>query len=158
MSTHPNFANYDHQRVLKGVKEVYGWTDEQASKAILAFPQFAGYDHQRVLRQLDRLGRVLDFGADKIKSEILGTPRFASFSAKRYLAAIDVGRYLDTDGLSNDAMFQAWKSYASKSPYVPGTKRLSITKALRQNNYETEPPLMELMRKRVQNAVKQKIA
>ena len=109
--TFPQFAGLDHQRVIKGIKEAYRCTDEQASKAILTFPQFAGYNHQRVIKQLSRLGRIVGLANDETKERILNRPVFASYSAKRYIAALDIGRHLHSEGIQNDGeMLRRWNN------------------------------------------------
>ena len=149
--SHHSFAGYDHQRVLKGIKDAYGCTQEQASKAVLSFPQFAGLDHQRVLRQLGRIGKIVDMDRNEVKRRILERPVLAGYSAKRYLAAIDIGRELRKEGINSDKILSAWPSYYAKSPYVPDTNRLSITKAAKRG-INGEPPLMTAMRNKLRAA------
>lgn len=148
---HPRFAGLNHQRVMKAIRETYTCTEEQASKAVLAFPQFAGYDHKRVIRQLGRISRMINIQENELKELILQTPVFGSYSAKRYLATIDVVRHLDTKVLTNKMLFRAWKSNSTKSPYVPDTQRLRITEALRRGLYTNEPQLMTALRKNFNN-------
>ncbi len=149
--SHPQFAGLDHQRVLKGIKDVYNCTQEQASKAVLSHPQFAGLDHQRVLRQLGRIGKIVDMDRNEVKRRILERPVLAGYSAKRYLAAIDIGRELRKEGINSDKILSAWPSYYAKSPYVPDTNRLSITKAAKRG-INGEPPLMTAMRNKLRAA------
>ena len=159
ISTFPPFANYDHQRVLKGLEEAYGFTREQSAKAISTHPQFASYDHQRVLRQLSRVGRMVGLSRGSVIGKIQERPVLASYSAKRYLAAIDVGRHLKREGNYNtEEMLAAWFGLASKSPYVPGMGRTSLTQVLRKNNCTTEPPLMGALRKKIQRGERRVLA
>ncbi len=150
--SNPQFAGYDHQRVLQGIKDAYNCTAEDASKAVLSFPQFAGYDHQRVLRQLSRIGRIAGLNKNEVIERILENPVLAGYSAKRYLAAIDIGRELRKEGISDNVRITCiWFSYPSKSPYVPDTKRLRIAQAAKRG-MNGEPPLMTAMRKRLRTA------
>ena len=150
--SHLTFANLNHKRVLKGIKDAYNCTEEQASKAVLSFPPFAGYDHQRVLRQLSRIGRIAALGRNDVIERILKKPVFASYSAKRYLAAVDIGRELRKEGISDNLKItRAWFSYPSKSPYVPYTKRLRVAQAAKRG-MNGEPPLMTAMRKKLRAA------
>ena len=147
----PPFAGLDHHRVLQGIKDTYNCTAEQASKAVLSFPSFAGLDHHRVLRQLSRTGRIAGLNENEVIERILKNPVFAGYSAKRYLAAIDIGRELRKEGIPDVSITRTWFSYLSKSPYVPDTKRLRIAQAAKQDIHG-EPPLMTVMRKRLRAA------
>ncbi|MGI0100957.1 MAG: hypothetical protein ACREBH_04560 [Candidatus Micrarchaeaceae archaeon] len=148
----PQFAGRDHQRAIIGIEEAYGCTKGQASKAVLAFPSFACLDHQRVARQLLRIGRMAGLSAGEVKDGILKNPVSAGYSAKRYLAAVDIARHLNAEGIgNNEEMLHVWKIYIARSPYVPETNRLRITQAIKQGLYKEEPPLMKIMRRRAQN-------
>ncbi len=83
-------------------------------------------------------------------SKIEKNPVLAGYSAKRYLAAIDVGRNLSREGMANGSeMRDAWFSLYSKSPYVPDTKRQRLSQVRRLDPQDTrEPPLMWALRKR----------
>ena len=145
----PPFANLNHKRVLQGIKDAYNCTAEQASKAVLSNPPFTSLDHQRVLRQLSRIGRIVGLERSEVIERILKNPVLASYSAKRYLAAVDIGRELRKECIYDKSnIARAWFSYPSKSPYVPDTKRLRIAQAAKRG-INGEPPLMTAMRKRL---------
>ncbi len=145
--TFPPFAGYDHQRVLNGIREAYKCTTEQAAKAILTHPPFAGYDHQRVIRQLTRIGRKIGLSSNKVKEKILGQPRLAGYSARRYLAVIDVFRHLgESHAIPNDRLLDLWVKRNISSPYVPDSNRLRITQVSRNGMSHKEPPLMTAIR------------
>ncbi len=150
--SHPPFAGLNHQRVLQGIKDAYNCTEEDASKSVLSFPPFASYDHQRVLRQLSRIGRIVGLNRNYVIERILENPVLAGYSAKRYLAAIDIGRELRKEGISDNVRITCiWFSYPGKSPYVPDTKRLRIAQAAKRG-INGEPTLMTVMRKRLRAA------
>ena len=146
--THPPFAGLDHTRVLNGIQEVYGASKEQAAKAVLTHPPFAGLDHTRVLRQQTRIGSLVGVEEERVRKEILVRPRLAGYSAKRYLAVIDVFRHLDgtLDGIPRERMVDWWLRNPTKSPYVPGTKRERINHVAKQG-IAAEPDLMIALRK-----------
>jgi hypothetical protein len=87
----------------------------------------------------------------EVKNAILKNPSLAGYSAKRHLAALDIGRALAKESLPNDqTMRDIWlKSYSSKSPYVPETNRLRISRARRLGICNGEPPLMPILRNRM---------
>ena len=150
---HPQFAGYDHERVVDGIRDIYGWRKEEVGRVVFKFPQFAGLDHQHVMRKLSRIGRIAGLDEDTVKEEIMERPALAGFSAKRYLAVIDVVMHLRTEGeLSDSRAVDLCRSYFSKSPYVPGTDRLRITQALKRGDYEADPPLMVTLRKSMRNS------
>src|SRR3989344_5653567 len=125
--THPPFAGYDHERVVRQGIEVYG-DEERVKRAILTHPQFAGYDHERVVRQKTRLGRIAGLTNEEAIDYLLNMPVLADYSAKRYLAAFDIGRQLEREGFPQDnRMLEAFFLYYIKSPYVPDTKRKRIS-------------------------------
>ncbi len=80
-------------------------------------------------------------------------PVLAGYSARRYLAVLDVVRQLGKETTLPDlpALVLMWKRNASKSPYVPETKRLRISQAMRdgRHNSAAAPPLMAAMRRRI---------
>ncbi len=142
----PQFADLDHSRVVREAVQEYGEANtERIKEAVLKFPPFAGLDHSRVLRQNYRLGRLVGLSSEKVLDKILDNPVFASYSAKRYLAALDICRSLAAEGCHYEEMLQIYFSNISKSPYVPGTKRKRISQVA---DY-AEPPLMQVMRKRL---------
>ena len=136
---------------IKTIANTYLTTETVIRKAVLSFPPFASYDHQRVLRQLSRTGRIAGLNENEVIERILKNPVFAGYSAKRYLAAIDIGRELRKEGIPDVSITRTWFSYLSKSPYVPDTKRLRIAQAAKQDIHG-EPPLMTVMRKRLRAA------
>ena len=145
---HPQFAGYDHERVLRQGVEVYGADNEaKVKRAILSFPPFAGLDHERVLRQKTRLGRMAGLSNEEAVNYLLDSPVLAGYSAKRYLAAFDIGRQLEREGfVQDDKMLGAFFSLYMKSPYVPGFKRKRISQVIS----DKDPPLLMAMRKRLE--------
>ncbi len=144
----PSFAGYDHERVVRQGIEVYGANNEdKVKRAILTHPQFAGLDHERVVRQKTRLGRIAGLSDDETINYLLDLPVLAGYSAKRYLAAFDIGRQLESEGFPQDErMLKAFFSYFSKSPYVPDSNRKRISQVIS----DKEPPLLKAMRKRLE--------
>ncbi|MCH7568777.1 MAG: hypothetical protein IIA87_05125 [Nanoarchaeota archaeon] len=138
------FAGYNHKRVVEEAIEVYGENNKKrVKKAILGFAPFAGYNHKRVKRQKTRLGRIVGLSKNEVIDYILSNPILSSYSAKRYLAAMDVARTLEQEGFSqNETMLNTFFNYPSKSPYVPKTNRKRISQ-VRDGN---EPPLLKAMR------------
>jgi len=129
------------------ILDVYNCTFDDVKRAVLSFPPFAGYDHERVVRQKTRLGRIAGLSNKKTINYLLDLPVLAGYSAKRYLAAFDVGRQLKREGFSQDrSMLKAFFSYFSKSPYVPDFNRKRIS----QVASDKEPPLLKAMRKRLE--------
>ena len=143
--TFPPFAGYDHERVVREGTEVYG-DEDKVKKAILRHPQFAGLDHERVVRQKTRLGRLAGLTNEETIDRLLDKPVLAGYSAKRYLAAFDIGRQLAREGFQQDEnMLAAFLSYCGKSPYVPRSDKRRIS----QVPDHQEPPLLTAMRKRL---------
>ena len=99
----PAFASYDHERVVDGIKDTYGWSKEDIKKVVFKFPQFASLDHERVMRKLGRIGRIAGLDEDTVKEEVMKNPVLAGYSAKRYLAVIDVVMHLRTEGELRDS-------------------------------------------------------
>ena len=143
----PPFAGLDHERVVREGVEVYGANNkDRVKKAILGFPPFASYDHERVVRQKTRLGRMTGLTDEETIDYLLDKPVLASYSAKRYLAAFDIGRQLEREGFTqDDRMLGAFFSYFGKSPYVPDFDKKRISQI---EGYE-DPPLLTAMRKRL---------
>ncbi len=78
---------------------------------------------------------------------LLKMPTLAGYSARRYLAAFDIGRQLESEGFTQDErMLKAFFSYPGKSPYVPNTKRKRISQFVS----DKEPPLLKAMRRRLE--------
>ena len=146
MLMHPPFAGYNHERVVRQGVEVYG-DEERVKRAMLMHPQFAGLDHERVVRQKERLGKIAGLTNEETIDYILYNPVLASYSAKRYLAAFDIGRQLEREGFPQDErMLKAFLMYYSKSPYVPDSNRKRISQVVS----DKEPPLLIVMRKRLE--------
>ena len=142
----PAFASYNHERVVRQGVEVYG-DEERVKRAMLMHPQFAGLDHERVVRQKERLGKIAGLTNEETIDYILYNPVLASYSAKRYLAAFDIGRQLEREGFPQDErMLKAFLMYCSKSPYVPDSNRKRISQVVS----DKEPPLLIVMRKRLE--------
>ena len=144
----PQFAGLDHQRVVDEIRDVYGWSKEDIKKVVFKYPQFAWRDHHQVMRKLSRIGRIVGLDEDTVKEKIMENPILAGYSAKRYLAMIDIVMHLRTEGeLSDRDAVRLCLSYCSKSPYVPGNYRLRVTQALKRGDYDADPPLMVTLRK-----------
>ena len=142
----PAFASLDHERAVRQGVEVYG-DEERVKRAMLMHPQFAGLDHERVVRQKERLGKIAGLTNEETIDYILDNPVLASYSAKRYLAAFDIGRQLEREGFPQDErMLKAFLMYYSKSPYVPDSNRKRISQVVS----DKEPPLLIVMRKRLE--------
>ena len=144
---HPPFAGLDHERVVRQGTEVYGnetnGNETAVKKAIPTFPPFAGLNHERVVRQKGKVGRIIGISQGEILRKILEKPVLAGYSAKRYLAAIDIGRELHGKGYAAKDIISAFFCYPGKSPYVPETKKLRISHV---ENYK-KPPLAIAMEK-----------
>ena len=142
----PAFASLDHERAVRQGVEVYG-DEERVKRTMLMHPQFAGLDHERVVRQKERLGKIAGLTNEETIDYILDNPVLASYSAKRYLAAFDIGRQLEREGFPQDErMLKAFLMYYSKSPYVPDSNRKRISQVVS----DKEPPLLIVMRKRLE--------
>ncbi|MBI5072933.1 hypothetical protein HZA99_03880, partial [Candidatus Woesearchaeota archaeon] len=140
---HPPFANLDHARVVREATAVYE-NEAGVKAAVLKHPQFAGLDHARVVRERVRLGAYVGLSRKESIDLLLKNPVFAGYSAKRYLAGMDIARTLHTEGfLLDEIMHNAYFSNISKSPYVPGSKKQRVSHV---QDYK-EPPLMTAMRK-----------
>ena len=144
----PPFAGYDHERVVRQGIEVYGVDNEdKVKKAVLTHPQFAGLDHERVVRQKTRLGRMAGLSDERVIDYLLDVPVLSGYSAKRYLAAFDIGRQLEKEGFPQDErMLKAFFSYFNRSPYTPDSNRKRISQIV---GYK-EPPLLKAMRKKLE--------
>ena len=149
----PQFAGLDHQRVVDEIRDVYGWSKEEVGRVVFKHPQFASLDHERVMRKLSRIGRIVGLDEGTVKEKIMKNPKLAGYSAKRYLAVIDVVMHLRTEGeLRDSRAVDLCLSYHSTSPYVPGTDRLRVTQALKRGNYDADPPLMGTLRRSMRNS------
>jgi hypothetical protein len=139
----PQFAGLNHERVVSEATSVYG-DESKVKRAVLSFPPFASYNHERVVRQKTRLGRLIKLTKNEIIDKLLNKPVSSSYSAKRYLAGIDVCRNLKKEGFKmNTDMLKTFFNYYSKSPYVPNSNRRRIS----QVDDGKEPPLLIAMRK-----------
>jgi hypothetical protein len=143
----PRFASLNHERVVREVVEVYGSDNEdRVKKAILRFPGFAGLNHERVVRERTKLGRMAGMLDEETRDILLDMPISTGYSAKRYLAAFDIGRKLESEGIPrNREMLKAFTSLINKSPYVPESNRERISHIPDGR----EPPLLIAMRKRL---------
>ncbi len=74
---------------------------------------------------------------------ILNKPVLSSYSAKRDIAVIDIGRKLESEGFDVDDLFQIYLRNNTKSPYVPESNRRRIS----QVENGKEPPLLITIRK-----------
>ncbi len=139
----PQFASLGHARVVRDAVAVY--EDETGVKAaILKVPAFASLDHARVIRDATRLGKYISFSKQEITEVLLKNPLFAGYSARRYIAGLDVARALYQEGFAwNETMQKAYFLNISKSPYVPGTLKQRVSHVAQY----TEPPLLIAMRK-----------
>ena len=124
------------------IQETYGCTRQQIGEVIMKFPPFAGLDHTRVLRQATYLGRLVGLSSGQCIEQIMQNPVLASYSAKRSLAVIDIGRSLVKEGYNPEKMLEVYFGCCSISPYLPGRKRISQAAG-------PEPPLMKVMRRRL---------
>ena len=142
----PPFAGLDHTRVVADATEVYQ-DGARVKSAILKHPPFANLDHRRVLRQKGRLGRMVQLSEPQVIAHILDNPVLASYSARRYIAGLDIARALEKEGLPMDQnMLSAYLSYFPQSPYVPGT-----TLRISQAPEGEEPPLMIRLKKKLRS-------
>ena len=141
----PPFAGLDHARVVREAVQVYGH-EERVKEAVLKFPQFAGYDHARVVRQRTRLGRLVGLSNIGVITGILQNPVLAGYSAKRYLAGIDISREFVRQGHNPETIRTLYFTYISLSPYIPHTNKKRISQV---TNY-AEPPLMTALKKRLE--------
>ena len=143
---HKNKTQKELIDIFDKISRTYFCTFEDVKKAILTHPPFAGLDHERVVRQKTKLGRIAKLSNEESINCLLDTPVLAGYSAKRYLAAFDIGRQLKKEGFSQDGnMLNAFFSYFIKSPYVPDSKRKRISQVV---NYK-EPKLLKSMRTRL---------
>ncbi len=143
----PQFADLDHLRVVRELAAIYG-SEEKVKKAILKFPPFTGLDHLRVIRERAKLGRIFGLSKEEVMGKMLSNPVLAGYSVKRYVAGIAVAKALKREMeekaiiVKDEEMLRIFFSNISKSPYVPGTKKMRF-RAVGQ----PEPQLMKAMRK-----------
>ncbi len=81
----PQFAGYDHARVIKDVTSTYGIPKSKAVEIILNYPPFAGLDHARVIKDVTRIYGISRAKAIEI---ILKHPKFAGEDHERKLQEI----------------------------------------------------------------------
>ena len=128
---HKRKSSHELTDLFNKISGIYECSFEEVKRAILNFPPFAGLDHERVVRQKTRLGRIAGLTNEETIDYLLDIPVLAGYSAKRYLAAFDIGRQLKREGFpQDDRMLEAFFSYISKSPYVPGTERKRISQVI----------------------------
>jgi len=90
---------------------------------------------------------IVGLSDDETINYLLDNPALAGYSAKRYLAAFDIGRQLESEGFLQDGrMLKAFFSCFGKSPYVPDTKRKRVSQVVS----DKEPLLLKAMRKRLE--------
>ena len=138
----PQFAGYDHSRVLRDLQNVYGEANLGRLKmAVLSFPPFAGLDHSRVLNQALKVGKLINLSREEIIEVILDKPVLASYSLKRNVAVIQAYRNalrrlktedIDISGFSNKKLFEIYLKSFADSPYPVKGKRESEKKVLRR--------------------------
>ena len=100
---------------------------------------------------MSRLGRIVGVSEEDVKNSVIKNPVNAGYSAKRYIAALDIGKELRKEGFNGKEMLHSYMQNIFKSPYIPGTERLRISQVVRGGNlnYMT-PPLMDMMRKQLE--------
>ncbi|GIU68757.1 MAG: hypothetical protein KatS3mg001_607 [Candidatus Pacearchaeota archaeon] len=102
-------------------------------------------DHERVVRKIKRIGKLVGLDYEEAINIILNLPTLASYSIKRYVAALDVGRQLKKECFDqNREMLKEWLKCYQKSPYVPFHDRMRISKV---KNGELPPILIEMRKK-----------
>ncbi len=82
---HPQFASYDHARVIREAVKIYGTENtERLKEAILKHPPFASLDHTRVIREATEV-----YGAEnteRVEEAILKHPPFAGLDHTRVIS------------------------------------------------------------------------
>ena len=112
---HKRKSSHELTDLFNKISGIYECSFEEVKRAILIHPQFAGLDHERVVRQKTRLGRIAGLTNEETIDYLLDIPVLAGYSAKRYLAAFDIGRQLKREGFpQDDRMLEAFFSYISK--------------------------------------------
>lgn len=146
---HPSFVSRDHSKFLEKAISIYGLENkDRIKKIILDYPQFIGINHSRVIRQKTRLGRMVGLSKEEVIEYIMDKPILAGNSAKRYLAALDIGRNLEAEGFTREEIFNSFIKNYIKSPYVPNTDRKRISQTIDG----PEPQLLTVMRRRLRHA------
>ncbi len=137
-----------HSDKINEIMAVYGVEEERALRAVASHHQFADLNQHRVLRQLTRIGRLAGISEAQVKEELLESPRLASLSSRRYLAALDVFRHCDVSDISKERLLEWAIKNSALSPYVPGTDKLRITQATKQDAYTGDPALLTALQRR----------
>ncbi|VVB68560.1 Uncharacterised protein [Candidatus Norongarragalina meridionalis] len=144
----PSFVGHDHKKLVAKLTRIYG--DEEAVKRALLIFHLYSYDQDRLLQRLGRIGHLIGLDEEQVKRLIMKNPRLVGNSPRRLIAALDVGRELAKEGIPNDSkMLEVWLELHMNSPYVPGTDRLRISKARRMGVSDEEPPLTNVLRRRL---------
>ena len=81
----PQFADYNHLRVLSDIINTYHFTNEQAASIVLKFPPFVGLNHLRVLNGIKDAYHFTEQQAAKV---VIKHPQFAGYNHKRVLNGI----------------------------------------------------------------------
>ncbi len=110
ISKWPQFADYDHKRVVREAVEVYGIENEsKVKKSTLSFPPFAGLDHERVIREAVEVYGIEN--ESKVKKSTLSFPQFADYDHKRV-----VREAVEVYGIENESKVK--KSTLSFPPFA----------------------------------------
>ena len=130
--TFPQFAGYNHMRVLKDALDVYDIeNEEKIKKTILSFPKFVSLNHTRVLKDaLDVYGIENE---EKIKKAILSYPQFSGYNHTRLLKEkIKIAKLLN---LSPNKVSEFILDNTSVS-IASYTRQLAILDIVRELRYE----------------------
>ncbi|MEM0201361.1 MAG: hypothetical protein QXD23_03060, partial [Candidatus Micrarchaeaceae archaeon] len=93
----PQFFTYNHERVLKEIKNMYNFTNEQAIKTIVRFPQFAGYDHERAIKDIKNKYNCTD---EQLINMVLKFPSIAGLNHERVFRQLNkIGKMI---GINED--------------------------------------------------------
>ncbi len=95
----PQFAEYNHSRVLKEAQDVYGVSKGAVVKAVFYAPPFAGLDHFRVL---DDIQNIYGVSKEVAVKAVFSFPPFAGFNHSLVLKDIS-----DIYGVSREKVVKA---------------------------------------------------
>lgn len=146
---HPQFISYNHKDNLEILAKLYEVGVDEIKKVSLSHPQFLGYNHTRVIKQKSRLGRLIGLSDLEVKNLILKHPISAGCSYMRELGIFDVVRELKNQEGIDINLNQILNNY-SRSPYVPNTNRLRLSKVKKNHNLVDLPPLYHKLKKCIQ--------
>jgi len=150
-------AGVNHERSLKDIKNVYKKSNEdKIIDTIFRQPSFIGMNHYRVLRDKIKIGKLFNINKKEIEELILSKPEMSGCSFTRDLAILDIVRELNKNNLYITKK-QVINNFG-KSPYIPNTKKLRISKARKfkrkdlspRDNEEVNiimPPMYEVLKK-----------